>query len=313
MDKIFKHRVWFITILISLIAVLDNDAKNDDFPVLKGPYLGQKLPGKIPIRFPFDYMPTGYRLHSAPAFMPGGEEVYFSAMDFSIRFSEKIFVMKITDGIWTSPQVATFSGNTFDGSPSISKDGRFLFFSSARKLDGNGMNETGERNIWYVEREGDEWEAPKPLNFQTPEWENGSDMSELGHLFFDSRDIYVIKFPAHEKQPAEKLGDAVNSDATELHPCIAPDERFLVFYSSRPGHYGSSGGDLYITFKNKDGTWNQALNLGEKFNQGHLSTSFPRLSPDGKYFFFLKLVAVPWQCEVYWVSVEALDELKPKE
>ena len=305
-----KIRVIFITILISLLVALDNQAQHDDFPVLKGPYLGQKLPGKIPVKFPFDYMPAGYKLHSAPAFMPGGVEVYFSAMDFSIRFSEKIFFMKLVDGTWTHPQVAPFSGNTFDGSPSISKDGRFLFFSSARKLDGNGMNETGERNIWYVEREGDEWGTPKPLSFQTSEWENGSDMSELGHLFFDSRDIYMIKFPPDEKHSAQKMGDTINSDATELHPCIAPDERFLVFYSSRPGHYGSSGGDLYISFKNEDGFWDQALNLGEKFNQGHLSTSFPRLSTDGKYFFFLKLVAVPWQCEVYWVSVEAMDEMK---
>ena len=35
---------------------------------------------------------------------------------------------------------------------------------------------------------------------------------------------------------------------------------------------------------------------------------FPRLSTDGKYFFFLKLVSVPWQCEVFWVSVDALTD-----
>ena len=308
-----KQKVVQVSLFTFFIFMFVCYAQNNDFPVLRGPYLGQKPPGKIPVKFPFDYMPSGYRLHSAPAFMPGGEEVYFSAMDFSIRFSEKIFVMKIINGTWTSPQVAPFSGYTFDGSPSISKDGRYLFFSSARKPDGKGMNKTGERNIWYVEREGDEWGTPKPLNFQTPDWENGSDLSELGHLFFDSRDIYKIKFPPDEKHSAQKLGDTVNSDATELHPCIAPDERFLVFYSNRPGHYGSSGGDLYISFKNKNGAWKQAINLGETFNQGHLSTSFPRLTPDGKYFFFLKLVAVPWQCEVSWVSVEALDGLKLKE
>jgi len=86
-----------------------------------------------------------------------------------------------------------------------------------------------------------------------------------------------------------------------------------VSYSNCPGHYGSSGGNLYISFKNKDGAWNQSINLGETFNLGHLSTSFPRLSPNGKYFFFLNLNAVPWQCEVYWGSVKALVELKPNE
>ncbi len=305
-----RQHIFILLFLVWPAMALFSQSLN--FPVLKGPYLGQQPPGKTPVKFPFDFMPSGYRLHSAPAFMPGGDEVYFSAMDFSVRFSEKIFFMKIIDGTWTPPRVAPFSGDTFDGSPSLSRDGRYLFYSSARKMDVDGMNETGERNIWYVERMGDDWTAPKPLNFQTPGWENGSDLSERGNLFFDSSDIYRIKFPLEENDRAEKLGDAINSSYTELHPCVAPDERFIVFYSSRPEHHGSEGGDLYISFRNIDGTWKQALNLGEPFNKGHLSTSFPRLSPDGKYFFFLKLVAVPWQAEVFWVSVEALDDLNKK-
>jgi len=123
-------------------------AQQKDFPSRKlsgltGLYLGQKPPGMTPVEFPFDFMPEGYRLHSAPAFMPGGEEVYFSAMDFSVRFSEKIFVMKMSDGIWGSPEVASFSGEFFDGSPSVSGDGQYLFFSSACKFDQHGRSESG--------------------------------------------------------------------------------------------------------------------------------------------------------------------------
>jgi hypothetical protein len=29
-----------------------------------------------------------------------------------------------------------------------------------------------------------------------------------------------------------------------------------------------------------------------------------------KGYFFLKRVSIPWQAEVYWVSVDALDDLK---
>jgi Tol biopolymer transport system component len=132
-------------------------------------------------------------------------------------------------------------------------------------------------------------------------------MSAEGNLFFDSRDIYKIDFAEGTEHEPVRVSQAINSDHTELHPCVAPDERFLVFYSSRPGHFGSGGGDLHISFKDEDGNWQQAINLGEKFNKGHLSTSFPRLSPDGKYLFFLKLVSMPWEAEVYWVSTEALD------
>jgi Tol biopolymer transport system component len=174
-------------------------------------------------------------------------------------------------------------------------------------MDQKNRKEKGDRNIWFVTRDGDTWGSPEPLGFQTPGWENGSDLSVKGNLYFDSEDIYEIDFAEGREHQPVKLGKAINSDHTELHPCIAPDERFLVFYSNRPGHFGSGGGDLYISFKDEDGTWKQAVNLGEEFNKGHLSTSFPHLSPDGKYFFFLKLVSVPWKVEVYWVSSDALN------
>jgi|GEM_PF-906561 len=301
--------------IIGLQVVLAGSSCSGEtgFPKLCGPYLGQDPPGDVPIEFKFDVMPGAYALHSAPVFTPEGNEVYFSAMDFNVRYSEKVFVMRMVDSLWTPPQVASFSGNYFDGAPSLSRDGKYLFFSSARKEDGSGMNETGERNIWYVERMGQGWGAPKPLPFRTPGWENGSDLSAQGNLFFDSGDIYRMPFSPDGKGTVGKLTDAVNSEATELHPCVAPDERFLIFYSSRSGHFGSEGGDLYISFKNSDGGWMKAGNLGEQFNKGHLSTSFPRLSADDKYFFFLKLVSIPWHCDVYWVSVKAIDALRPGE
>lgn len=301
-NSLISVAVSIFFVLISLVR-----AQESDFPILKGPYLGYEPPGKTPVKFPFDFLPDGYRLHSALAFTPDSKEVYFSAMDFSIRFSEKIFMMKMSEGIWEPPEIAPFSGDFFDGSPSLSRDGEYLFFSSARAMDQKNMNEKGDRNIWFVKRDGENWGTPKPLGFQTPEWENGTDMSSSGNLFFDSRDIFKIDFTEGLEQNPVKLGTTINSDYTELHPCIAPDERYLILYSNRPGHYGIRGGDLYISFKNEDGNWRQAINLGKKFNEGHLSTSFPRLSPDGKYFFFLKLLSVPWEAEVYWVSAEALD------
>jgi Tol biopolymer transport system component len=302
-----KYNLLFKTVLIFFILTSLAMTQEDDFPVLKGPYFGYEPPGGTPVKFPLDFLPDGYRLHSAPAFTPNGKEVYFSAMNFSVRFSEKIFMMRMSEGIWTPPEIAPFSGDFFDGSPSISRDGNYMFFSSARTMDQQNKNEKGERNIWFVKREGATWSMPKPLGFQTSQWENGTDLSAKGNLFFDSGDIYKVTFTEDSKLEPMKLGNAVNSNDTELHPCIAPDEQFLVFYSSRTGHFGSGGGDLYISFKDEDGSWQQAINLGKKFNEGHLSTSFPRLSPDGRYFFFLKLVAVPWEAEIYWVSSDAFD------
>ena len=111
------------TLLILNVILLTFSSLLSQPVELQGPtgiYFDQKPPGNKPIKFPFDYMPPGYRLHSAPVFIPNGSELYFSAMDFSIQFSEKIFVMRMIDNKWTSPQIAKFSGYFFDGSPSIS-------------------------------------------------------------------------------------------------------------------------------------------------------------------------------------------------
>ena len=40
-----KHRIIFISIIFSTVLFLVNFTQDDDFPVLKGPYLGQKPPG----------------------------------------------------------------------------------------------------------------------------------------------------------------------------------------------------------------------------------------------------------------------------
>jgi Tol biopolymer transport system component len=105
------------------------------------------------------------------------------------------------------------------------------------------------------------------------------------------------------------LGGGVNSPYFDAHPCIAPDETFIIFDSKRPGAIGGEGDiDLYICFKNKEGDWGDAVNLGDKINtpkQEHVAS----LSPDGKYLFFAH--GEPDQWDIYWVSTKIIENLKP--
>jgi hypothetical protein len=87
----------------------------------------------------------------------------------------------------------------------------------------------------------------------------------------------------------------------------------IISNSKREGHYGAEGGDLYISYKNNNETWKDAVHLGAVFNEEQLSSSFPRLFPNGKYLFFLKLISVLWKADVYWVSVDALERLNKNE
>jgi Tol biopolymer transport system component len=86
------------------------------------------------------------------------------------------------------------------------------------------------------------------------------------------------------------------------HPAIASDERYIVFDSDRPGGLGET--DLYVCFRRPDGSWGEAVNLGERVNSPG-SESIPHFSPDGKFLFYTA------RRDIYWLSTDLIDELRP--
>jgi hypothetical protein len=74
----------------------------------------------------------------------------------------------------------------------------------------------------------------------------------------------------------------VNSDSREAGAYIAPDERFIIFESNRPG--GIGGTDLYISFR-QGSSWAQPRRLDAPINSPAQETS-AILSPDGKVLYF---------------------------
>lgn len=304
----------YIVLSILIILMVESSYTQEEsknFPVLKGPYLGQKPPGMTPEPFAPNLLPDKYWWHSAPAFSSDGKEVYFSAFIKSEAYSERIMYMKLDDGRWTSPKIAPFS-KYFEGGPCFTPDGNKIFFSSARPFFKGGKRRE-DRDIWYVERNADGWSEPKHTSFNTDTWEDRVYVSDLGNIYYKSNnDIYRVKMINGKFSEPERLSDAINSEYGEQDPCIAPDESFMIFYSSRPGHLGKENGDIYISFKKKDGSWTKAVNMGPTFNKGHIITRFPRLSPDGKYLFFSKLIG-PRNDKIFWVDGKIIEKLRPEE
>jgi Tol biopolymer transport system component len=113
-----------------------------------------------------------------------------------------------------------------------------------------------------------------------------------------SFDIYRSRCVDGRYIKPENLGNAVNSKYLEHDPFIAPDESYILYTSvDRPGGFGT--GDLYISWRNKDGTWNKAKNLGKTFNTSGYDFC-PIVSPDSKYFFFTR------RGDIYWVGLDLL-------
>jgi len=103
----------------------------------------------------------------------------------------------------------------------------------------------------------------------------------------------------------EPLDGGVNQPRPGVHGWVAPDGSFIVFDSyQRPGAQGGEG-DLFVAFRNNDGSWGEAFNLGDNVNTP--GTNFcPALSPDGKFLFFAT------NRDIYWVSAEVIDRHRPE-
>jgi len=80
----------------------------------------------------------------------------------------------------------------------------------------------------------------------------------------------------------ERLGGALDHDAGQGDPFIAPDASYLIFRGYGEDSLGN--GDLYISF-NVDGEWTARKNLGAPINStSHEMCSY--VTGDGRFFIF---------------------------
>ncbi len=77
-------------------------------------------------------------------------------------------------------------------------------------------------------------------------------------------DLYIsYNTPTGWSEP-ENLGRNVNSEFWDSSPSLSPDNRALYFSSGRPGGYG--GYDLYVSYRQTNGKWGLAQNMGPDIN-----------------------------------------------
>jgi outer membrane protein OmpA-like peptidoglycan-associated protein len=96
-------------------------------------------------------------------------------------------------------------------------------------------------------------------------------------------DIYeVAKTPTGWSEPMN-LGPNINTSYWESAPSITPDGQAIYFCSNKPGGYG--GIDIYVSFKDKEGIWGEAINLGPNINtKGDEQTPFIHADNHSLYF-----------------------------
>lgn len=330
-----KRELIFIGSVFLIISSLSNCVRQDDFPVLRGPYLGQKPPGMTPEIFAPEIVSTGMdELNNA--FSPGGDEFFFSVR---LPAGGGVSMMRMVrrDHRWLPPEYLPFASRFGDIDMSIAPDGSRLFFCSRRPMN-EGEDPNEEYDFWMSERIGDSWGTPQHLGLEINSESHDfyPVFTKRGNLYFSSQregrgtnNIYRSRFVDGRFREAEKLGDVINTEYREFDPYVSPDETFLIFASERPGGFGRA--DLYISFRQEDGTWAQARNMGDNINS-EASDFCPMLTPDGKYLFltssrrnlkefpdhpldyqdFKKRHNSPQNLfgDIYWVDARVIDRLR---
>ena len=98
-----------MTLLIVLLSFSGSIAQQiiekDDFPVLTGPYLGQKPPGKTPEIFAPGIVSVDKYSEFVCNFTPGAEECIFDRYGDNEYQDGAVFVTRIEDGKWTIPEI----------------------------------------------------------------------------------------------------------------------------------------------------------------------------------------------------------------
>jgi Tol biopolymer transport system component len=215
----------------------------------------------------------------------------------------------------------------------LSPYGNTIVLTSSEPRSGRG-EATNVFTTRFLRRTESGWSEPEfieqTFGFLAPS------ISSQGTLYFflevpGKMDIYMSRISNGIYEKPLKLGDAINSEHDEVDPFVAPDESFLIFCRSGEG-FGSM--DLFISFRNEDGSWSKAKNMGETINSE--ATDFcPSVSPDGKYMFFsssrnshkfysdipltyekkIEILSSPGNgfSDIYWVNAGIIEKLRSEE
>ena len=268
------------------------------FPVLTGPLMGQQPPGMVAEPFaPGVISKAGWEIEGV--FAPGMQEFYYTTR-IGKGHPIRVIGFRLENNVWKK-----YTEFKRAGEVSFSPDGNRMHMAEG-----------------YRERVGDGWSERKSLGpmFDREDW-------GIMRLTASAKDTYVFddyksgdvirisELKDGKRQPPQKMGQIVNTGEWTAHPFIAPDESYLIWDSEREEGYGDS--DLYISFRQANGSWGPAINMGDKVNTDKWE-AFASVTSDGKYILFNRRIDDGSDddnidVDIYWVDAQIIDQLKSKQ
>ncbi|MBX2810967.1 MAG: hypothetical protein KTR25_04135 [Myxococcales bacterium] len=222
------------------------------------------------------------------AFTPDLKEFYFRRRGGKYR-KNTLVVIRYKDNRLIESVVAPEAGQPF-----ISLDGKVLHLGKK-----------------YRERTNSGWSEVKNLGAPFKDIQiMRLTVSSKGTYYFDEvTEKTPIRYSRLVNGKREKPR-TLNIDIGKwnAHPFIAPDESYLIWDDQRESGYG--GADLYISFRQRDGSWGATINLGDKINT-EFSEAYGSVSPDEKYFLFHRNFGGD-RGDIYWVDAQVIEALRSK-
>ena len=276
---------------------------------MKGPYMGQQPPGLNRAVFAPNFISIE-QYEFGSVFSKDGTEFFYA-----VALGNKPIVRysKLIEGVWSQPETILSHDKYGFNDPFLSPDESRLYFISKRNMEGTDAKE--DHDIWYVERQSSGWSEPinAGTNINSSDNEYYISFTTDGTMYFASnvnaegdtkqsnQDIYYAPFVDGEFQKAVRLPDEINTAAYEADVFVDPEEAYLIFCSRRAEGFGR--GDMYISFKDENGSWTQATNMGNLVNTEYHELC-PFVTADGKYLFYTS------NQDIYWVGAEVIEQLR---
>lgn len=226
----------------------------------------------------------------SPALTPDGKTLYFSKGSPGMKRAMWIVVSRLENGAWTTPEIAPFSGRYNDIDPTISPDGKRLFFASNRPTEGTAPKK--DFDLWVMERTATGWSEPKNLGapVNSAGSETTTSVTADGTLYIGAsgreagprtgRRLYRSRLVDGRYEAPEPLPAPIDAGEEDSNQYVSPDGRFMIFSSKRAG--AESG--LYVS-RFENGAWTSPAPLDAKLNAAYAPYT-PLISPDGKTFYF---------------------------
>lgn len=283
---------WCYTGLVLLFSVATTSAQSaaqEKVHPLIGPYLGQTVPGTTPIAFAPGIVTTD-KFEYGGVFTPDMKEFYFIREKNS---KQEFVVFRHENNQWRDTVISPRVGQPF-----ITPNGKTMHLGKRYKE----RNESGWSEIKQLDSSFDDIRIMRLT------------ASSAGTYAFDevgNDGDGVIRYSrlidGHREKP-KPFSKQINSGTWNAHPFIAPDESYIMWDGRREEGYGRS--DIYISYRQKDGSWSHAINLGDKINTSAWEAA-ASVTPDGKYIFFNRQVGER-NVDIFWVDAALIEELKPR-